>query len=310
MLVELKDERLQARQANEDDSWTRPPADTGSIEMGTVGWGDQDIHYDAGTASNDGVTLIKVTLFRGRDPKQEHTPGLGQGAQILARNSAGENIPSKGTQVIVARPAGFDGPGCWHIIANPGAGAGPILPSEGGTFQRRKPDGSCTMGTTTDGTKDGQLVYFQVKRDGFEWLAPWGKITFDVNGLHVLHHTGARLDLGGIGGIPAPLDVIASYAGMSAGIVKLEGSAVALGTSTAPSDNVALASAVLATFGAMQTQFFLIDAALIAIGTALSGLGAGGAAAAITAETAGLGPLTTAVTAATVSVPSASTGST
>ncbi len=38
------------------------------FEPGTVGWDDTDEHFDVGTADNDGNTLVRVTLFRGRDP--------------------------------------------------------------------------------------------------------------------------------------------------------------------------------------------------------------------------------------------------
>ncbi len=120
------------------------PEDTGQVELGTVGWvGDakeEDI-FELGTGSNDGVTLVKVQLFRGRGDQDETEdnakPGQARGTQILAR-AMGPNwyIPARGSQVIVARPAGFDGPGCWHILGVPG----PNPATQVGGTSRGEPD--------------------------------------------------------------------------------------------------------------------------------------------------------------------------
>src|SRR3990167_5738707 len=67
-----------------------------------------------------------------------------------------------------------------------------------------KKDGSVTLFTTDDNTKDGKSVYFRVAPDGFMWVAPWGKLVFDATGFHLLHASGASFDLGGIGGGPPP----------------------------------------------------------------------------------------------------------
>src|SRR5262249_17881533 len=48
------------------------------FEPGTVGW-DQGVHYD----TEDGVTLVKVTLYRGRDPRRPLTRGEASGHQVL-----------------------------------------------------------------------------------------------------------------------------------------------------------------------------------------------------------------------------------
>jgi len=96
-----------------DASWA-----TGGIEAGTVGWDDGADHYD--TAEGE-VVLVKVTLFRGRNPDRDPDPKAGRagGLQILARVSAPmQTIPPDGAEVIVAIPAGFGlTPGAPVIVA-------------------------------------------------------------------------------------------------------------------------------------------------------------------------------------------------
>jgi len=96
-----------------DASWA-----SGSIEAGTVGWDDDADHYD--TAPGE-VVLVKVTLFRGRNPDRdpEPKPGRAGGLQILARVSAPmQTIPPDGAEVIVAVPAVFGlTPGAPVILA-------------------------------------------------------------------------------------------------------------------------------------------------------------------------------------------------
>ena len=88
-------------------------SDAGSIELGTVGWGD-DSHFELGTDDNGGVTLVKVKLLRGLPE---------QGQELLCRLSAPLwFVPDVGSQVLVAVPAGFSQvPGAPVIIAAPGA---------------------------------------------------------------------------------------------------------------------------------------------------------------------------------------------
>lgn len=92
-----------------------------------------------------------------------------------------------------------------------------------------KQDGSATLFTTDSNDSTGNSVYFRVAPDGFTWVAPWGTMRFDATGFHVLHASGARLDLGGMGGLRAPLDSLGSYAGMTAAMVNMDGSIFALG---------------------------------------------------------------------------------
>jgi hypothetical protein len=84
--------------------------DCGAIEMGTVGWDDGSDYFDQGGTGNDGNTLVKVQLFRGRDPSQPLKAGVAQGHKIVCQISSMFGIywiPPQGTRVLVAIPAGM-----------------------------------------------------------------------------------------------------------------------------------------------------------------------------------------------------------
>ncbi|KAJ8134485.1 hypothetical protein OY671_012302, partial [Metschnikowia pulcherrima] len=78
------------------------------FEPGTVGWDDAGDHFDLGTYDNDGSTLVRVTLFRGRDSSVRPVPGQADGHRILAQLGGGLfRIPPKGTRVMVGFPTAF-----------------------------------------------------------------------------------------------------------------------------------------------------------------------------------------------------------
>jgi hypothetical protein len=84
----------------------QPVIDQGGIYDGTVGWQDGQAHYDIDPDS--GVTLVRVTLFKGRNPGQDGpvTDALAHGHQILCRIGAPlSNIPPLNAQVMVAMAA-------------------------------------------------------------------------------------------------------------------------------------------------------------------------------------------------------------
>ena len=54
-------------------------ADLLLFEPGTVGWDGASPHFD----TEDGVTLVRVTLVRGRHPSTPLTPDVAQGYQVL-----------------------------------------------------------------------------------------------------------------------------------------------------------------------------------------------------------------------------------
>lgn len=123
----------------------------------------------------------------------------------------------------------------------------------GGSFVRMEEDGTISLFTTDDGTTAGRSVQFQVSSKGLLFNFPYGRLTFDDTGFHVLHNSGARIDLGAIGGMPAPLDALQSYVAMSAAIAKVEGAAVSLGSRTGPAQPLAGATVTLALFGALSS---------------------------------------------------------
>ena len=98
-----------AENANERDTLGGEIVDSGSVEMGTVGW-ESGAYLDLGTTSNDGNTLVAVQLYRGRDPSVALKPGVAQGHQIWCQISSMFGIywlPPAGTRVLVAIPAGM-----------------------------------------------------------------------------------------------------------------------------------------------------------------------------------------------------------
>jgi hypothetical protein len=101
-----------------------------------------------------------------------------------------------------------------------------------GNFVRCHDDGRISLFTSDDGTVDGRSVYVEVAPDGIRFVTPWGKLVLDATGFHVLTESGARIDLGAIGGLPAPLSALTSYAVMRANTVTCEGSLVQLGPKT------------------------------------------------------------------------------
>jgi hypothetical protein len=87
------------------------------IAVGTVGWTGEDPHFEK---DQDGYTVVKVTLFAGRDfTKDIEDPTVAQGQKILCHISGGIfRVPPPGTRVYVAMPDGMEeavGSGC--IIA-------------------------------------------------------------------------------------------------------------------------------------------------------------------------------------------------
>lgn len=121
----------------------------------------------------------------------------------------------------------------------------------GSAFLRMKADGSISLFTTDDNTTNGRSVALILSPTGLACNFPFGKLTFDANGFHVLLNSGARLDLGAISA-PAPLSALGSYATLSAAMVHVEGSAVHTGTAAGAPQPVALATAVLALASAVQ----------------------------------------------------------
>lgn len=92
-----------------------------------------------------------------------------------------------------------------------------------------KQDGSITLYTTKDNTSNGQGCYLRMGGDGFRIETPYGRLVMDATGIHLVHASGGRFDLGGIGGLPAPFGSLSSYASIEASILKCAGGQTFLG---------------------------------------------------------------------------------
>lgn len=162
-----------------------------------------------------------------------------------------------------------------------------------GQFVRCHADGSISLVTTSKPASDGtgQPLHLWIRPTGLEFVAQWGRLIFDQTGFHVKHVSGARFDLGSIGGMPSPLSAIGSYVAMQAGMVMANASAVSAGSSQGTQQAVALAAPVLAHLTLVQTALTAIQAALASAVPASAQTAA--VQAAVTAATADLTAVTT-----------------
>lgn len=96
-------------------------------------------------------------------------------------------------------------------------------------YVRCHADGRVSIMTTQDGTANGRTVAFQAKPDGFESQSPWGRWRDDATGWHYRHRSGARFDMGGISGMPSPLDTLGSYATIEVNLFELKSKLAQLG---------------------------------------------------------------------------------
>lgn len=92
-----------------------------SLQMyrGVMGWKDDNTHFDVGTSSNGGRTLLKITLNRGKHiTSGEPTQGGADGFQVLGQTMGPLHwIPPIGTPVLVCFPDGdIEAPGAAVIV--------------------------------------------------------------------------------------------------------------------------------------------------------------------------------------------------
>lgn len=130
------------------------PADYAQVatEMGTIGWDGDSEHADLGKTTNDGTTLIKVQLFRGRDPNEPYKEGVAQGHQIWARIGGPMwYVPPKGSQCFVLFPGGFaETPGVGLLV--------PAYPGQSPSIQFSKTRAVLDFGPTVDVIIKGKSV--------------------------------------------------------------------------------------------------------------------------------------------------------
>lgn len=133
-------------------------------------------------------------------------------------------------------------------------------------FVRNHADGRVSMYTTHDGTPKGLTIMRGVDPDpllgGIVDSSPWGSAKLNATGWHVTTLGGANLDMGGIGGFPAPIsDLVKSYATLQADAITLQGKAVSLGAGPAY-DNVVLATPMAGIIGALETLLAALSTTL------------------------------------------------
>jgi len=156
-----------------------------------------------------------------------------------------------------------------------------------------KADGSITHFTKEGNIETGDSIYARVASgmdtrgipDGFTWSGPWGTKKFDQTGFHVVHSSGACIDMGGIG-LPAPLDVIGSYIKLKAATVSIQSTGMSHGDGVSPVDPLAKSTFVNAALASMQAQLTALATALTAVAANAAGPAAGAPAAAAPAAAA------------------------
>jgi hypothetical protein len=238
-----------------------------------------DVHHVLRTTvTEDGVVMLNIGDARGEIAADERvplfqTPGV---VSLPANPSAGTG----GAEVMcLETSAGYIG---MSVRDNrKSAIAGNVQPGETWVFGSGsqgcsgwKNDGSITHMTTENGSPSGPTVFDRLAPDGMTLFARWGKRTFDATGYHLFTFSGARFDLGGIGGLPAPLSSLGNYARLSAQMVSIEGAVVALGPRTGIADPAAKATPALATLSAIGAAVTALQSAVSSLQSAVSAVSA------------------------------------
>jgi len=76
-----------------------------ALELGSIGWDDSDLVFDPGDGTNGGGTLIRVQLYRGRNPGHKPADNRAHGAKTIAQIPGGAfRIPPKDTMCLIGHP--------------------------------------------------------------------------------------------------------------------------------------------------------------------------------------------------------------
>lgn len=207
------------------------PAIDSPLAWGTVGWpSDSATSFYSLGDSKSGVTLVNVTLFRGRNPAaSELDHSVAQGHEITCQlGGTFFGVPPQGTRVLVAVPEpggltpggstiqqavdprgiqifGTPKPGDW-CISYPGCIARII----------GKANGSISIVTTADGTPSGKTLSLYFGPDAFRVTHTFGTLAFDSTGI-TMSIGGAALTMKP-GGIARLLGKLVSVQGKLAAI--------------------------------------------------------------------------------------------
>lgn len=200
-------------------------------ELGQVGWADGST-VDLGDSTNDGNTLVHVTLFAGRDASVSLDQSQAQGQEILCTLATHVQLPPKGARVMVAIPEHFGTvPGAamiigiasnnWRALGNaqPGEQVWQVPGCPIQMFFRKS--GVWGVKTTDSGGNDTVLT---VEPGKIEFTSPTVKMVGDALGWRHYHlDSGAFYELIATSPLPAPLGAISSFFKAHAGICKLDG---------------------------------------------------------------------------------------
>ncbi len=173
-----------------------------------------------------------------------------------------------------------------------------------GNFVRCHNDGRISLFTTDDATVNGRSIALTVGPTGLLFSAPWGNLKFDATGFHVLHSSGARIDLGACGGLPPPLDALSSYVTLSGALIHIEGGATNLGASSASAEPAAKATQTVLALQSVTAALTSVSAALAALGAIPAQSPNAGAAAQITAAATAIASAASAIATGVTAIPS------
>lgn len=141
------------------------------------------------------------------------------------------------------------------------------LYAQAGQFIRLHEDGSISLATTDKGGKlEGRPVTLQIGPTGLFFAADWGRLVFDKTGFHAVTTSGARIDLGPISGLPAPLDALSTMAVLKAGTITLDAASVSMGGAGIP-DTVPKYTPLFAYLSALTAQLTTLTAAVQTLAT-------------------------------------------
>lgn len=206
-----------ARDATDQDLFGTPGEyQTPQVLRGTVGWDGEPSWADLGDDTNGGITLVRVTLFRGKQVGRVIKPGAAQGHQILVAIPDGiMRIPPLGAECIVVFPDGD--------TQTPGAGVLlctiPRPKKNSGLYKNLKPGEVCIYGGAPDDTTNpacivikntgsialktedpsGNAIFMTLTPTKWSFAGPWGTWLFDYSGVHA-RAGGAKFDMGGASG--------------------------------------------------------------------------------------------------------------
>lgn len=150
------------------------------FEPGTVGWDGVDPHFD----TEAGVTLVRVTLVRGRHPSTPLQPDVAQGHKVLCRIGGGLfRIPKKGTAVMVGFPTAF--------ANHPGAGVIVCTTEASPDIQFSDTKAKFDVGADTDFVIKAKSVTISDYENRFLHVGPDGVMLQDEQGNGVVIKSGS-----------------------------------------------------------------------------------------------------------------------